>query len=208
MNSLGANLLSMLLVSVVTTGCATQGGLMPLSDTQINAAGELVEVPVGATRDASVAKEHEVHKTLRNRDLQYRKAYAESGFSMTYEQHEINGVVVMLPAVSFKETPRFEQPLPTRPSEHPVWNFAGKALDRGLAAFGIDRLYRFGKSAVEGAGDHRVYQGDYAPYQSGNPGTFTGDGAMYQPYTVEPEVVHPEVVMPEVFGPASLLKKE
>lgn len=213
MKRYGPSLFLSSLVALFMTGCATQG-FIPLTDTQIDAAGNLIEKPIGATRDASVAKEHEVHQTLRNRDQQYRKAYEKSGFSMSYEQHEINGVVVMLPIMEFKEAPRFEQPLPTKPSEHPVWRFGEKVMDRGLAAFGIDRLYRFGKSAIDGAGDHRVYQGDLL--DSGNDSALSlsgGEGSVMDgyvsPYSVEPEVVvvEPEVVMPEVFGPASLLEK-
>lgn len=178
------------------TGCVAQG-YVPLTETQINEVGEIVEMPIGATRDASIAKEGFVHRSLQRRDIEYGKAYKESGFKMEFASVEIaKGIVAYLPkSISFKEVPRFEQPLPLAPSEHPVWKTVNNVVDKGLWAWLGSEFFSFGKSAIDAAGDK--FAGDYIPQYSNNPMSLTGNtnGNITQaPYTVEPVIVEPFIV--------------
>jgi len=123
-----------LLVAVMTLGLVGCSGTMPLTESEFNTAGEVVEKTAGYTADASVAKEHEVHATLRHRDKMHAKMYAQSGFQVKFEFQEVApGVKVqVMKEVSFKEAPRFDHALPTAPSVHPLWgvmqNLGGAAI--------------------------------------------------------------------------------
>lgn len=178
-------------------GCSA----VPITTETINEAGEATTKTTGYVKDASVAKEHEVHETLRNRDREYGKAYKQSGFKMEFALVDVgNGLKVYLPKeISFKETPRFEQKLPTEPSKHPMWNTFDKLLDNGLYAFGIGALLDFGKTAVKEAGN--TYQGDLT--NSGNVNNATGENSYVMPYEVRPEVVEPTIVHPTIVPAAS-----
>lgn len=132
--------------------------------------------------DASVSKESVVHASLQNRDIQYRKAYEESGLKLTWKEYtmkfklpgmtDVYEVSQMMPEIEFRESPRFDQPLPTEPSEHPVWKFANNVVDKTLIGWGFDRL----AYVLHGAGGRQYYAGDYAPnYQ--NP-VNNGDGTI------------------------------
>lgn len=200
MNHTCKRYLTVALWPVLLASCASQ--TMPLDSTFIDATGNVITRPAGYTRDASVAKEHEVHETLRHRDLMYSQAYQYSGFTMDYKEVRLaGGAVAFLPVVSFRETPRFEQPLPTAPSAHPVWGFANNLVDKGLWGFLGYNLFKFGRAAIDGAAERNTYNGPYAPNNSGNTNTVSGQGGSMMPWEVRPEIVKPEVVRPEVIMP-------
>lgn len=114
-------------------GCASDG-LIPITDSMVTATGDVVENTIAYTRDASIAKENEVHKTLRNRDKMIKDSHARSGMKMTWQalpetvfypgMKEAVTVTRYFPVVEYREPARFEQRLPTEPSKHPVWAFA------------------------------------------------------------------------------------
>lgn len=191
-------------LAVVLSGCGTTK-YYPMNKSSVDNYGNIVDTVGGYTSDSSVAKEHEMHETLRNRDNQYTKAYKESGFTMSYQEVEVNGAKAFLPIVSFKETPRYTQQLPTTPSVHPLWGTVNNVVDKGLWGWLGYNFFDFAKTAIKGAGDQRVYNGDLV--DSGNTSELSlsgGDGSSLNgtvsPYSVEPEVVYPEVVHPEVFA--------
>lgn len=148
----------------------------PVVDTQTGLiATDTIEVVAGYTTDASVAKEAEVHKTLRNRDTMRMETTKYTGMKMTWvEVDEMititqNGVtteIMMtkhLPNVSYTPEPEFGNPLPTVPSIHPAWNTANTLIKwtggtiLGLA--GIAAIEDMWSAGIGAAG-----------------GTFSGDG--------------------------------
>jgi len=167
-------------------GCGPKGGLIPLTDTAINEAGDVVQNAAGHTADASVAKEHEVHDTLRNRDNNIRKAHEKSGMTMTWQpvkktiqypgMPEAITTTEYLPVISYREQADFRQPLPTEPSEHPVWktvrSVAKDVKDGTVVGMGINAADNVLSAAV-GKSDNR-YMGDATFNQSHNQGDGVG----------------------------------
>ena len=74
-----------------------------------------------------------IHNTLQNRDRMISEAHVNDGFKMSFTMVEVApGVKALLPQeISYKEQAKFNQPLPTTPTEHPAW----RAVERiGVAA--------------------------------------------------------------------------
>lgn len=190
----------LILSSFSLIGCAD---VTTFSAEQLDAAGNVISQPVQTTTDSHVAREHDMHQTLRNRDKQYEKAYEKSGTKISFEVKRVNNVDMVFPIVEVKAEPRFEQPLPTKPSTHPFWGFADNLMEKGLWGWLGYNFFQFGEKALDTA--KPTYNGDYAPYQSGNQSDFSGmtGDATYQPFTVEPEIVRPEIVYPEVVMPGA-----
>lgn len=144
-------------------GCASRGGYVPISDDVIDSAGKHTVEIAGYTKDASVAKEEAVMRTLRWRDTKYQQAHAASGFSMEFAMVDIGNVQLYLPkSISFKESPHFDQPLPTAPSNHPVWGFAksvgNNLIDKTFFGWSVSEFAGLMKDGFESSGD--TYNGD------------------------------------------------
>ena len=168
------------------SGCGSKGGLIPLTDTMVNEAGKGVQNTAGYTADASVAKEHEIHDTLRNRDNTIRKAHENSGMTMSWQPVvktvQYPGMIEpvttteYLPVVSYREQARFDQQLPTEPSEHPVWktvrSVSGDIKDGTIIGMGINAADNVLSAAV--AKPDNRYNGDVQFNQSHNQGDGTG----------------------------------
>jgi hypothetical protein len=176
----------------------------------IDSAGKAILQPVTVVGDTSVARDAQLHETLQNRDRQYANAYKQSGMKLSWNIVTLeNGNQMVLPDIEFKESPRFEQPLPTKAADHPVWAFANNMAEKTLWGWLGHGFFDFGKEAIKGAGD--TYGGDFAPIQSMNTADFAGagDGAVFQPFEVRPEVVEPAIVEPQViFGRPALPVEE
>lgn len=159
-------------------GCGKDGSI---AVEPIKVEGDTINKVTGTISDASTIKEVTVHQTLQARDRAYVKAHKESGFHVAFKMQEVTpGVFVqVMDDVSFREAPRFEQPLPTAPSEHPVWRTAerlgGKFVDTWLYWTGITEFADIQKKSLEAA----------QPKYYGN----------FQPQTAAPYIVEPTVVM-------------
>lgn len=159
------------------SGCAKDGTVtltsLPIGD-------DAVTKISGDISDASTIKEVTVHQTLQARDRAYAKAHKESGFRVKFKMEQVSpGVYVqVMEDVSFRESPRFEQQLPTTPSEHPLWRTAerlgGKAMDTVLWWKGIAEVADVQKHSLDAA--QTKYYGSYNPQTAA-------------PYVVEPKVV-------------------
>ncbi len=131
-------------MALVLSGCSTAA--IPVYTEAVGASGEITETIAGYTKDASVLKEAQVHKTLRNRDTQHAKMYAQSGFKMKFKMQEVApGVKALLPSeISYREEPDFAQTLPIKPSKHPVWattsSLFGTVAKYGLIGYGLSEL--------------------------------------------------------------------
>ncbi len=151
-------LLTPILLLAALSGCA--GEYYPISDETIQKGGEY-------TKDASVAKEAEVHKTLRNRDNKYAAVYKTSGTKITFEMVQVSpGVYVqVMKELVMKESPRFDTPLPQNPSVHPMWKtleILGGAAIQWTGIFGLaNQAAGVMNKATENVGTH--YNGPYAP---------------------------------------------
>ena len=120
-------LLSLSLLS----GCGSDGGMMPLTDETVKQGADVVKTTSGYTKDASVMKEAEVHKTLRNRDQMIKEAHKNSGMKMEWQAMEETvyypgmtepvKATKCMPVISYREKAEFNQPLPQQQSEHPAW---------------------------------------------------------------------------------------
>lgn len=182
------NLIITALAVLSLSGCAYDSGSLDMGEVKIE--GEPATTVTGQIKDASVQKEALYGQMRQNRDNKQKAMYDKSGFKQTWKRVEkktvmkINGQEIVmesteyLPEVEFREAPRFDQPLPTGPSEHPVWRFGEKVIDKGVDGFlwftGIKQL----GSVLKGAQDtaQPKYYGDY------------------NPQTAEPYVVYPEIV--------------
>lgn len=167
-------------LALLLTGCGGKGGLMPLTDTMVAEGGEVIKTTAGYTADASVAKEHAVHDTLRNRDNAVREAHEKSGLTMSWQpvvktiqypgMAEAVTVTEYLPVIAFREQARFDQPLPLAPSEHPVWKTAREIFhdikDGTIIGLGINATDNILSAAV-GKKD-ASYAGDVQFNQSHN----------------------------------------
>ncbi len=164
-------LLLALLVSL--TSCADY---VPVAGDMVGMAGESVVY----IKDASIAKEAIVHKTLQNRDDEYAKAYKESGTQIVFAMKEVMpGVwLQVIESVTSKAPPEFTGNLPTEPSIHPVWGAVNKGLDVaakvGMFWLGAEALTDMWKRSAP------QYDGPYQSYNS----------------TAEPFIVEPVIVMP------------
>lgn len=179
-------LLILLLALFVLSGCTGSGGLIPVTDTMVTETGDVVEKVAGYTHDASVAKEHEVHETLRNRDAMIAKAQKTSGFKLEWKPVKktvfypgmAQPVVVEepMPEVSYAEPADFSQPLPTEPSRHPAWKTAevlgGKLIDSTTDAIKVVKVLDVMGEMADNTGDK--YNGDVVNNQSGNQGDGIG----------------------------------
>ena len=183
-------------LSLLLTGCAGQGGLMPLTDTMVAEGGSVVKTTVGYTADASVAKEHTVHDTLRNRDNAVASAHEKSGLTMSWQavvktiqypgMAEAVTVTEYLPVIAFREQARFDQPLPTAPSEHPVWRTAREIFHDikdgtiiGLGIHATDNILSaaVGKKDASYAGDVQFNQSHNGSDGVGPVTTTTGESS-------------------------------
>jgi len=162
---------------LVMSGCGQEGIMnitkLPVSDeTVIGLSGDIT--------DTSVQKEALYSKMRTDRDKAQAKMYAQSGFHVQFEMQEVSpGVKVqVMKDVSFKETPRFDQPLPNGPSIHPGWKVAErvveKTADTVLAITGINAVKDVVNSKIDAA--QPKYYGSYNPQTA-------------QPYIVEPTVI-------------------
>ena len=156
-------LILLIAILAVMSGCASSGGYIPVTGTMVNEAGQTVQVTSAYVKDASILKEQAIANTLRNRDNNYRMAHENSGFKLKFAMVEINGTMAYLPEeISFRETPHFDQPLPTEPSEHPVWKTVNSSVAAiakyGMIGFGISELSGIVKSGYDAAGNH--FNGD------------------------------------------------
>ena len=150
--------LSLAISGLQLGGCSTQ--MIPVMSDVVGQSGEVTQSIATYTSDASVAKEAAVMEALKNRDRQYARMYALSGFQMTFELQELMpGYKALLPkTISFREAPRFDQPLPTAPSAHPVWrtteNIAVALGKYGMIGWGIGEASGLLKSAFEENGHY------------------------------------------------------
>ncbi len=169
--------LFILVVLVVLSGCGS-GGVMDISKLPVS--DETITEVTGTITDTSVQKEALFTGMVRNRDRIQAKMYEKSGFNVKFKLVEVSpGVKIqMMEEVSFKEAPRFEQPLPAGPSEHPAWRFGEKVLTKGMDTFlwwsGITAAKDILNAKTEAS--QPKYYGDYAPQTAA-------------PYIVEPTIV-------------------
>jgi hypothetical protein len=173
-------LLSLLFAALLLSSCAEY---YPLSDETLQAGGEY-------TRDASVAKEAEVHKTLRHRDTQIFKDNQTPTFKLTWkpvqETYQFPGMSApitmsrVFPEVEVAQKTPFTQPLPVAPSIHPVWKFGEKVADNVLFGWLGWLIGDMNKHSVDNA-------------RPVNTNSFN--------QTAEPYIVRPEIVNPLVIGP-------
>lgn len=169
--------LCLLVVALLLSGCGKDGSI---TLTPIQLDGESINKFSGTISDASTIKEMTVHQTLQARDRAYAKAHKESGTKIKFKLQEVTpGVYVqVIDELSTRESPRFEQPLPTAPSEHPVWKtvdrLGGKALDTWLWWTGITEVADVQKHSLDAA--QTKYYGNYNPQTAA-------------PYIVEPTIV-------------------
>ena len=146
------------------SGCGS-GGVMNI--TSLPVSDETIMGVTGSITDTSVQKEALYTAMVRERDKAYAKMYAKSGFNVRFKLVEVApGVKIqMMEEVSFKESPRFEQPLPTGPSEHPAWKFGEKVLVKGMDTFlwwtGIDAAKAVFSESIKSA--QPMYYGNYNP---------------------------------------------
>ena len=159
--------------------CGSQS--IPLTPEVLSDVTDTIDTGVQHTTDSAVAREHEVHLTLRNRDRQYEKAYEKSGVKIKMMLVDAgNGVKMLVPeTLEFREQPRFEQPLPTKPADHPFWGFAERVglavADKTLWGYGLHEGFKY----LTAKDDQPTFQGDmtfgnYFGKMDGN-SQFTGD---------------------------------
>ena len=146
-------------------------------------AGDLVGLADDSTifiKDASIAKEAIVHKTLQERDAAYMVAYQLSGTKIEFEMKEVMPGIYMqtIKSLNSRESPHFRGELPTQPSIHPVWGPVNKGMDLaakvGMFWIGADFL----KDAWSNSAPQ--YNGPYNSYNQ----------------TAEPFIVEPIVITP------------
>lgn len=149
------------------SGCAGSGSFVPITDTMVTESGEVVTTTAGYTKDASIAKEHDVHDTLRNRDIMYARMYSTSGTKLEFEMVEVSpGVKIqVLKSITQRDAPNFEQKLPTAPSVHPVWHTVENVVESvgkfSLMAYGINALSNVWQAGLDSAemnvgGDYNI----------------------------------------------------
>jgi len=168
------------LIAVLLSGCAG-GGLIPISDNLITESGDVITKTVGYTEDSAVAKEAQVHSTLRNRDRLIAKDAALPTVSLQFEMIEVSpGVhIQIMKSLSVREAAKFNSQLPVQPSINPIWQFATKTadgfIDLGKMFTGFYFAEKFASNFVESAKPNF-----YGPYQPGQ------INQSYNPQTAEP----------------------
>lgn len=173
------------LMAFLLSGCAG-GGLIPVSDTMGTTGGEVITRTAGYTSDASVAKEAQVHSTLRNRDLLIAQDAALPTVNLQFEMIEVSpGVhVQIMKSLSVRESAKFNNPLPVQPSIHPVWAWATKTadgfIDLGKLFTGFYFAEKLASNFVEKAKPN--FYGAYQPGQINQ---------SYNPITTTPAAVEP-----------------
>lgn len=172
----------MLLVATLLVAC---GGAtyVPLYTNVVNEAGDVVPTLGGYTKDASIAKEHDVHETLRNRDRMIVKAQQQAGFSVEFDMQEVMPGVFIQVTKKLSYTPMvvFDQALPLAPSNHPVWDASRSWVSTIVkGALGITGITELGSVMKAGLASARPsYGGDYS-WQSHN--TYpVAEAAPYEP---------------------------
>ena len=165
--------LAILPLILILTSCADY---VPIAGSLVG----MAEDSVVYVKDASIAKELTVHKTLRNRDDEYGKAYKQSGTQIDFTMTEVMpGVWIQtIASISSKAPPQFTQLLPIEPSKHPLWTSLDKGID-ALGKFGLAWLFVDGmKASWENSAPR--YNGPVDSYNS----------------TAEPFVVEPVIIIP------------
>lgn len=175
-------------VALMLSGCANSGGLIPISDTTINEAGQVVETTIGYTKDVSIAKEQAVLSAHNARTAAALTAYKTEGLKLTWKPvkktYQFPGmadsvtVTEMMPEISYKAPLVFDQPLPMAPSVHPAWAFATSAWHDTIGLGGKAIMWNYGSDMVKSALDNSgtKYMGDYHPQTA-------------EPFIVEPTVI-------------------
>ena len=169
--------LIILLLLMQLSGCGDSGIMnitkLPISD-------EAVMGISGNITDTSVQKEALYSKMRTDRDKLQLKMYAQSGFNVKFKLIEVSpGVKIqMMEEVSFKESPKFEQPLPDGPSIHPAWKFGERVLTKGMDTF-------LGWTAIGAAKDVLTDKVDASQPKYYGP---------YSPQTAQPYIVNPVIV--------------
>lgn len=149
---------------ILLTGCGS-GGIMNVSKLPIS--DETITEVTGSITDTSVQKEALYTNMVKNRDRTYAKMYAQSGFNVKFKLIEVApGIKIqMMEEVTFREAPRFDQPLANGPSEHPIWRFGEKVLVKGFDTFlwwsGIDAAKAILTESIKSAQPR--YYGNYNP---------------------------------------------
>lgn len=181
MAKLFTTILFLLAALLFLSGCGGTGGLIPVTDTMVNEAGDIVEKVGGYTRDASLAKSKDFTEMYKTRDQAYVKMYAQSGTTIDFEMVEVKpGVYVqVMKKIVSREAPRFQQNLPEKESEHPVWGVVEKVAVKTLDVAGTGWLATIMSDTVKAG-----FESAQTKYY-GN----------YNPQTAEPYIVKPEVVL-------------
>jgi len=181
------SIIAVSLLALLLSGCA--GEYYPINDETIQKGGEY-------TRDASVAKEEAVHKTLRNRDNKIKESHAASGMKLTWQAMPetvfypgMTAPITInryLPVVEYREQARFEQKLPTEPSVHPMWasltSLGNNLIDKTFFGFLGSEMFGTLNKAIDNAGTR--YNGPYNPQNYDN-----SFNATAEPFIVEPMVI-------------------
>ena len=164
----------LLLLPLLLTGCGAS--YVPIAGDLVGMADDSVVF----IKDASIAKEAIVHRTLQERDAAYALAYELSGTKIEFEMQEVMPGIYMqtIKSLTSREAPHFRGELPTQPSIHPVWGTVNAGMDLaakvGMFWIGADFL----KEAWQNSAPQ--YSGPYNSYNQ----------------TAEPFIVRPEIVMP------------
>lgn len=192
-------------------GCANSGlSVIPLD--AYNEAGEVIGQTTATVADASIAKELAYVDMRKARDRAVAKVPTKMDISFSVEQ--VAGVVYVLPNIQSQEAPVFE-PMPSGPSEHPVWGTFNTAIRTitpyGFGYLAVDSITGAFKSFADNAGD--TYQGPVVMSQShntagthqefiGNGGQSIGDEPCIDCDVVEPvEPVESEYPNDEWYSP-------
>ena len=135
------NKILLLACLILLTGCG-DGGMMNV--TKLPVSDETITEVTGSITDTSVQKEALYTNMVKNRDRAYVKMYGQSGVNIKFKLVEVApGIKIqVMEELTIRETPRFQQDLPTGPSEHPAWRFGEKVLTKSFDTFlwwtGID----------------------------------------------------------------------
>lgn len=172
----------LILTTALIQGCSS-------SALNVNPDKELMLGITGSITDTSVQKEAIFYKGRTDYLKTYSAMYKESGFSTSYEKVTetftvtVDGKAVTvvqekhLPTFKYKDKPEL-QAMPSGPSEHPFWKFAGKFVDKGLETL----LWWTGINRAADVADTLAKQS--SPQYYGN----------YNPQTAAPYIVQPEII--------------
>lgn len=164
-------IVALIVLLVGMSGCAS--GPVQITEQMVDTAGNVIGTTTKTISDASVGKEESVHVTLRNRDKMIAASAKSAGMKVEWvtvrEEIQVPGQqpIVMtrsMPEVSYTPQAEFNQPLPTAPSEHPVWrtidNIGGKLINGTLIGYGIHEAAGVVNNAVDKAGDKMIASGE------------------------------------------------